>query len=140
MRKRQVRPGVFKKLRSRHNSHLRLIASIFLMMVFAGLLSGCGKDPAKMTHAELGLNQQQSRGRRVYNIYCLNCHPAYSSSGNKGPGLKKLFKKEYLPSGLTVTDEHVIQSIIQGRNMMPRFGDQLNQDELIDLLAYLHTL
>ena len=110
------------------------------MMVFTGLLSGCGKDPAKMTDAELGLNQQQSRGRRVYNIYCLNCHPAYSSSGNKGPGLKKLFKKEYLPSGLTVTDEHVIQSIIQGRNMMPRFGDQLNQDELIDLLAYLHTL
>jgi len=110
------------------------------MMVFTGLLSGCGKDPAKMTDAELGLNQQQSRGRRVYNIYCLNCHPAYSSSGNKGPGLKKLFKKEYLPSGLTVTDEHVIQSIIQGRNMMPRFGDQLNQDELRDLLAYLHTL
>jgi len=110
------------------------------MMVFTGLLSGCGKDPAKMTDAELGLNQQQSRGRRVYNIYCLNCHPAYSSSGNKGPGLKKLFKKEYLPSGLTVTDEHVIQSIIQGRNMMPRFGDQLNQDELRDLLAYLHAL
>lgn len=110
------------------------------MIVLAGLLSSCGKDPAQMTDAELGLNAQQSRGRRVYNLYCLNCHPAYSSSGNKGPGLKKLFQKEYLPSGLTATDQHVFQSIVQGRGMMPRFGEQINQDELKDLMAYLHTL
>src|SRR5947209_19604866 len=116
MRKRQVRPGVFKKLRSRHNSHLRLIASIFLMMVFTGLLSGCGREPAKMTDAELGLNEQQSRGRRVYNIYGLNCHPAYSSSGNKGPGLKKRLKKQYRRSGLTVPAERVIERMLQGRN------------------------
>ncbi|HKD81586.1 MAG TPA: cytochrome c [Candidatus Angelobacter sp.] len=93
-----------------------------------------------MTDAELGLNQQQSRGRRVFNIYCETCHPAYASKGNKGPGLKNLFRKEYLPSGLTVTDEHAEQSILRGRNMMPRFGDQLDQQELQDLMAYLHTL
>ena len=110
------------------------------MMVVAGLLSGCGKDPAQMSDTELGLNAQQSRGRRVYNIYCVNCHPAYSTHGNKGPGLKKLYKKQYLPSGLTATDEHVIQSIVQGRGMMPRFGDQLNQQELQDMIAYLRTL
>ena len=110
------------------------------MMVFTGLLSGCGKDPAKMSDAELGLNAQQSRGRKVYNVYCLICHPAYSSHGDKGPGLKNLYKKEYLPSGLTATDEHVIQCIVQGRNMMPRFGDQLNRQELDDVVAYMHTL
>lgn len=138
--KQQYDPGVFKKLRSRHNSHLKLIASIFVMAVFAALLSGCGKAPATMTDAELGLNQQQARGRKVFNIYCLGCHPAYSSHGNKGPGLKDLFKKPYLPSGLTANDEHVEQSVIRGRNMMPRFGDQINQDELGELIAYLHTL
>jgi mono/diheme cytochrome c family protein len=110
------------------------------MIVFAALLSGCGKDPAKMTDAELGLDAQQSRGRKVYNIYCVSCHPAYSSSGNKGPGLKGLYKKEYLPSGLTATDEHVGQSIAQGRNMMPPFGGQLDRQEIQDLIAYLHTL
>jgi mono/diheme cytochrome c family protein len=109
-------------------------------MIVAGLLSGCGKDPAQMSDAELGLNAQQSRGRRVYNIYCLNCHPAYSSHGNKGPGLAKLFRKEYLPSGLTASDEHTMQSILGGRGMMPRFGDQLDRQELQDLMAYLHTL
>jgi mono/diheme cytochrome c family protein len=110
------------------------------MMVVTGILSGCSKDPNLMTDAELGLNPQQARGRKVFNIYCLNCHPAYSSSGNKGPGLKKLYKKEYLPSGMTVTDEHVEQSIMRGRNMMPAFGNQLDQQELEDLIAYMHTL
>ena len=93
-----------------------------------------------MTDAELGLNEQQSRGRKVFNIYCMNCHPAYSSNGNKGPGLKRLYQKPYLPSGLTANDEHVMQSIIRGRGMMPRFGDQLDQQELEDVMAYPHTL
>jgi mono/diheme cytochrome c family protein len=51
-----------------------------------------------------------------------------------------MYSKPYLPSGLTATDEHVIQSIIQGRGMMPRFGPQLNQQELQDMIAYMHTL
>ena len=110
------------------------------MMAVAGLLSGCGKDPAKMTDAELGLNAEQSQGRKVFNIYCVNCHPAYSSSGNKGPGLKKLYQKSYLPSGLTTTDEHVMQSIVRGRGRMPPFGGQLDQQELQEVIAYLHTL
>jgi len=110
------------------------------MMAVAGLLSGCGKDQSKMTDAELGLNTQQAQGRKVYNIYCLSCHPAYSTHGNKGPGLKDLYKKQYLPSGLTATDEHVMQSIVRGRGMMPSFGGQLYQQELQVLMAYLHTL
>jgi mono/diheme cytochrome c family protein len=110
------------------------------MMAVAGLLSGCGKDQSKMTDAELGLNADQSQGRKVFNIYCLSCHPAYSSSGNKGPGLKKLYQKPSLPSGLTATDEHVMQSIMRGRGMMPPFGNQLDQQELQVLMAYLHTL
>jgi mono/diheme cytochrome c family protein len=110
------------------------------VIIAAALLSGCGKDPAQMSDAELGLNAQQSQGRKVFNIYCMNCHPAYSSHGNKGPGLKKLFQKQYLPSGLTATDDHAMQAIIRGRGMMPRFADQLDDDELKELMAYLHTL
>jgi mono/diheme cytochrome c family protein len=54
--------------------------------------------------------------------------------------LKKVFQKEYLPSGLTATDAHVMQNIIQGRGMMPPFGNQLDQQEIQDVIAYLHTL
>jgi mono/diheme cytochrome c family protein len=110
------------------------------LAVLMALAAGCEKDRSQLSDAELGLNAQQATGRRVYNIYCLACHPAYSSHGNKGPGLKDLYKKQYLPSGLTPTDEHVLQSITRGRNMMPRFSDQLNLQELDDLVAYLHTL
>jgi mono/diheme cytochrome c family protein len=108
--------------------------------MLAALAAGCEQDRSKMSDAELGLNPQQSRGRHVYNVYCLSCHPAYSSHGNKGPGLKGLYGKPYLPGGLTATDEHVEQSIVRGRNMMPRFGDALEPQELSDLIAYLHTL
>jgi mono/diheme cytochrome c family protein len=109
-----------------------------LLLATAG--AGCEPDRSKMSDSELGLTAQQSSGRRVYNVSCLSCHPAYSSHGDKGPGLKNLFKKQYLPSGLTPTDEHVEQSILRGRNMMPRFGDVLSPDELQALMAYLHTL
>jgi mono/diheme cytochrome c family protein len=101
---------------------------------------GCGKDPATLSDAELGLTSQQASGRKIYNLYCLNCHPAYSTHGNKGPGLKGLYGKPYLPSGLTATDEHVIQSMVQGRGMMPRFGDSLSPQEMQAVVAYLHTL
>jgi mono/diheme cytochrome c family protein len=127
---------------SRHNSHLIRTASIPLLAVavLLALAAGCEPDRSKMSDSELGLNAQQASGRRVYNVYCLSCHPAYSSHGDKGPGLKDLYKKQYLPSGLTPTDEHVEQSIVRGRNMMPRFGDALSPDELQALMAYLHTL
>lgn len=126
-------------MRSRHNSHLTRTASIPLLAL-ALLTAGCEPDRSKFSDGELGLNPQQAQGRRVYNVYCLSCHPAYSSHGDKGPGLKNLYKKQYLPSGLTPTDEHVEQSIDRGRNMMPRFGDVLSQEELQALMAYLHTL
>ncbi len=115
-------------------------ASIPLIALALVLLASCEKDRSQMSDAELGLNAQQAAGRRVFNVYCRNCHPAYSSRGNKGPGLKGLYQKPYLPSGLTATDEHVEQTIARGRNMMPRFSDQLDQQELKDLIAYLHTL
>jgi mono/diheme cytochrome c family protein len=114
---------------------------LLLTLTFATLIViGCGKDQSTMTDSELGLNAQQAAGRKIYNIYCLNCHPAYSTHGNKGPGLKGLYGKPYLPSGLTATDEHVFQSIVQGRGMMPRFSDSMSRQEIQAVVAYLHTL
>ncbi len=110
-----------------------------LVIVVLAIAAGCGKDPNQMTDAELGLNAQQARGRHLYNQFCVTCHPAYSSRGDKGPGLKGLYKRPYLPSGLTATDEHVSQSIVQGRGMMPA-TPQLSQQDVNDLVAYLHTL
>jgi mono/diheme cytochrome c family protein len=119
---------------------LRRKASILTIVVFLVLLAGCGKDPELQTDAELGLNAQQAHGRRVFKLYCSLCHSAYSSKGLKGPSLKGMYKKEYLPSGLITNDQFVEQTIIRGRNMMPALGNSLTQQQLEDLMAYLHTL
>jgi len=103
------------------------------------IIAGCG-DSAPKTDAQLGLNAQQASGRRVFEHYCAACHNAYSSSGSKGPSLKGLYKKQFLPSGLPANNRFVEQTIVNGRGMMPAEGDALDQQQLDDLIAYLHTL
>lgn len=95
----------------------------------------------RKSDAELGLNAQQAAGRRTYDKYCDQCHKPYSSRGKKGPGLKGVFKKEYLSvSGLPANDDRVGEIIRMGRSKMPAYGQTLDQQQIQDLLAYLHTL
>jgi mono/diheme cytochrome c family protein len=107
--------------------------------VVAILVAGCG-DPKPKSDAELGLTAQQASGRLVFDHYCSACHNAYSSSGSKGPSLKGLYKKQFLPSGLPANNRFVEQTIVNGRGVMPPMGDALDQEQLDDLVAYLHTL
>lgn len=102
--------------------------------------SACNVERRK-SDAELGLNAQQAAGRRVYDKYCDQCHEPYSSRGRKGPGFKGIFKKEYLSvSGLPANDDRVGEIVRLGRSKMPAYGQTLDQQQIQDLLAYLHTL
>lgn len=95
----------------------------------------------RKSDAELGLNAQQSAGRKIYDAECDRCHEPYSTRGKKGPGLKGVFKSKYLSlSGLPANDERVTDIVRLGRNEMPGYNQKLNQQDLQDLLAYLHTL
>lgn len=109
------------------------------LVVVEILAAGCGSDRVK-TNTELGLNEQEAAGRATFDHYCSPCHDAYSTSGKKGPGLKELFRRQYLPSGLPANDRFVRQTIAGGRGMMPEFGDALTADQMDALIAYLHTL
>jgi mono/diheme cytochrome c family protein len=103
-------------------------------------LSGCDAERRK-SDAELGLNPQQAAGRRVYDRNCDQCHEPYSSRGKKGPGLKGVFKRQYLSeSGLPANDDRVGEIIRLGRAKMPAYGQVLDQQQVEDLLAYMHTL
>ena len=105
-----------------------------------GSLVGCNVERRK-SDAELKLNSQQAAGRRVYDKYCERCHEPYSSRGKKGPSMKGVFKKPFLPlSGLPANDERVSEIIRFGHGTMPSFGQVLTQDQIQDLLAYMHTL
>jgi mono/diheme cytochrome c family protein len=109
------------------------------LLAFAITL-GCDVERRK-SDAELGLTPQQSAGRRIYDSHCDRCHEPYSTRGKKGPGLKGMFRNKYLSlSGLPANDERVTDIIRLGRNEMPAYSQTLSQQDLQDLLAYLHTL
>ena len=130
---------VYRARGDEYDGDLKRRATILVCGILLILAMGCG-EPAPKSDAELGLNAQQSRGRRVFERDCAACHSAYSSSGSKGPSLKHLFQKQFLPSGLPANDRFVEQTIVGGRNMMPPMGEAITQQELDDLMAYLHTL
>lgn len=113
---------------------------VLLCALLAAMISSCDIQRRK-SDAELGLNLQQAAGRRIYDQHCDRCHEPYSRRGKKGPGLKGMFQHKYLSlSGLPANDERVMDIIRLGRNEMPAFNQSLNQQQIDDLLAYLHTL
>lgn len=106
-----------------------------LIMIF-----GCDVERRK-SDAELGLSPQQAAGRKIYDSQCDRCHEPYSTKGKKGPGLKGIFQHKYLSlSGLPANDERVTDIVRLGRNEMPAYAQQLSQQDLQNLLTYLHTL
>jgi mono/diheme cytochrome c family protein len=103
-------------------------------------VTGCDVE-RRRSDTELGLNPQQAAGRQVYDNYCDRCHEPYSSRGKKGPSLKGVFKHQYLElSGLPANDDRVSDIIKYGRAKMEGFGRVMTEQQVKDLLAYLHTL
>jgi mono/diheme cytochrome c family protein len=103
-------------------------------------LGGCDVERRK-SDAELGLNPQQAQGRQLYDNYCDRCHEPYSSHGKKGPSLKGVFKQQYLSlSGLPANDDRMTDIVKYGRAKMEGFGQVMTDQQIKDLLAYLHTL
>ncbi len=118
----------------------RISLAALLVLLALVLISACDVERRK-SDAELGLNPQQSAGRKIYDAHCDRCHEPYSSKGKKGPGLKGVFQNKYLSlSGLPANDERVVDIIRLGRNEMPGYSQTLSSQDIQDLLAYLHTL
>jgi mono/diheme cytochrome c family protein len=86
------------------------------------------------------LTPQEASGHAVFQSHCAHCHHANDQDGLKGPGLQGLYKQKYLPSGAPANNERVTSTILHGRGMMPSFANDLDDQELNDLIAYLHTL
>src|SRR5882724_11008354 len=130
----RARPAIIMSSPNRMSLCLCVSAVMVLSLV------GCEVERRK-SDAELGLNPQQAEGRKVYDNYCDRCHEPYSSRGKKGPSLKGVFKQQYLPlSGLPANDERVGEIVKYGRSKMEGFGRVMNDQQIKDLLVYLHTL
>ena len=115
-----------------------LCVSVVIVALLA--LAGCDAERRK-SDAELGLNPQQADGRKLYDNYCDRCHEPYSSRGKKGPSMKGVFKQQYLSiSGLPANDERITDIVKNGRAKMEGFRQVMTDQQIQDLLAYLHTL
>jgi mono/diheme cytochrome c family protein len=114
---------------------LRLIAAG--CAVTAGLFaSGCHDLPPSKPASEW--TASEARGAEVFQVNCMRCHNPTTTQAKQGPGLQAITKVKAMPSGAPPTDERLTATILHGRGIMPAAA--LNDDELRDLLAYLHTL
>jgi len=132
----------FGEVLIRHSTigNRKILLKLFTFVILGMSAIGCDIERRK-SDAELGLNAQQAAGRRLYDEYCDRCHAPYSSRGRRGPSMKHVFKQQYLPmSGMPANDDRVTDVIKMGRNKMPAYGQVLTEQQIEDLLSYLHTL
>ena len=121
------------------NRLLNLRASIFFLLCLLCIVIGCKPSiPPPKPLSEL--TPVESHGHAVYQAHCVACHNDRNSDPRNGPGLAGMYKKQYLPSGAPANDERVRATILHGRNNMPALGNTMDEQELADLMAYLHTL
>jgi len=79
------------------------------------------------------------RGEVIYYYKCWVCHNDYTlAAGSPAPTLKDLFKRAELRTGDPVNDTTVANQIRNGSAQMPAFGSFLKDNDIADLLAYLH--
>jgi mono/diheme cytochrome c family protein len=124
----------------RLNRLLRTRFSPLLCCGLSGLLfaAGCKSLPPGKPLASL--TPEEARGRAVFVSACARCHNAYDTQALHGPSLYGVYRKPYLPSGAPARDDRVTEVTLRGRGMMPAAGRDLTEQELQELLRYLHTL
>jgi mono/diheme cytochrome c family protein len=116
--------------------HVSKISFFSLLLVGAAILSGCKSLPPSKPESEF--TPQEARGQVVYKVKCARCHNATNTRPLNGPGLQALTKVKAMPSGAPPNDERMTDRILHGYAMMP--STQLTDDQLQDLLVYLHTI
>ncbi|HKF45839.1 MAG TPA: cytochrome c [Terracidiphilus sp.] len=95
-------------------------------------VAGCRSQPS--------LTPQQADGQHLYEARCAHCHRDNDLNLKKvPPDLHNMFKRSTLPSGAPATDAEVERVVLSGKGLMPSFAGRFTQDEMNDLLAYLHT-
>jgi len=114
--------------------HKLLAYSVLPLSILA--LTDCRQLPPSKPASEW--TPEEARGAQVYQAKCARCHYPTSTNSLHGPGLQALTKLKSMPSGAPPTDERLAAVILQGRQMMP--ATPLTDNQLADLIAYLHTL
>lgn len=96
------------------------------------VLAGCHSAPA--------LTPREAEGKHLYAVRCAHCHEENDLQLKKAPpDLHGLFTHDTLPSGAPAADPEVRRVVLAGKGMMPAFAGRFTDEQMADLLAYLHT-
>jgi mono/diheme cytochrome c family protein len=107
------------------------ILKLALILLAAAILAAC--KPSAGADA--------NRGRALFQFHCAPCHETPPPDLLKQPPkLTGLFKSKTLPSGAPATDDQVRMVIIEGLRTMPAFKGRLQEQDVPDLIAYLHKM
>ena len=119
---------------------MRSFAAVFAISACAAGLAagvaGCRSLPPSKPASQW--TPQEARGAQVFQRDCARCHYPTTTAGLHGPGLQALTKQQAMPSGAPPTDERLADTILHGHGTMP--ATQINDNDLRDLIVYLHTL
>jgi mono/diheme cytochrome c family protein len=107
-----------------------------LSSAFLLLTSGCDQSSSRLGRP---LTSNELRGKKLVVTNCRKCHQSDSGLATQGPPLEGMFDKQFLPSGAPANDERVQNVIQYGRRSMPAFGQVLDDSQVRDIIAYLHT-
>jgi len=99
---------------------MKLQSAIFNLVLISSLSSFAAAE------------SKSHRGAAVYaSSGCSHCHTIRNVGGNKGPDLSGVGRK--------MKKDQLRQQIIKGSAQMPAFGEILQESEIKDLVAYLHS-
>ena len=118
---------------------IRLSSLLFALLACAApvlVTTGCKSLPPSKPSSQW--TAEEARGAAVFQQACAKCHHPTSTQGLHGPGLQAITKIKAMPSGAPPTDERLTAVILHGHGTMP--GTALDDQQLRDLLAYLHSL
>src|SRR3984957_9447964 len=120
----------------RAHKFLAILALLFCSAAVALSVAGCRSLPPSKPSSEW--TPEEARGAQIFQKNCAPLHYPTTPAGLHGPGLQAITKVKAMPSGAPPTDERMTAVILRGRGEMPE--TRLDDPELQDLLAYLHSL
>lgn len=108
----------------------RLNRHLLAALASVGLLAfGCGPGPDESRVTAISeLEADASNGATLFTANCARCHGEDARGGSAGADL---------PALANADTARTIEAILTGNLVMPRFGDQLTDQQVADVVAHL---
>jgi mono/diheme cytochrome c family protein len=120
----------------------RLLAATAAVVWIGIWSSGCSRT--RDVEGSEEVRQAAARGEEVFFTHCAVCHSADTEGAIVGPSLKSFFSGSRAPLAdgtvLPQTDAAVRRIIEDGTTNMPPLAGHLTDQQISDVIAYMHTL